>query len=406
MAPHTRPDFDAIVVGAGAGGAAAAYHLVQAGLDTLVIERARLPRYKACGGAIPRPALESFPFDFEPVIEAQPAAARFTFPGLPSVNVPLPGRPVAMVMRSKFDAFLLAQSGAEVIDGTPVKRVVEQPNLVRVEAGNHAFTARYLVAADGASSQMARQLGLRQGRRVGGTLEVEVPLPAGGRLREEYGQRALFSLGTVAWGYAWCFPKGDTLSIGIGRLRPGRANLRRALARYVERLGVHLDGAQVHGHALPCFRVRPWPFWRGQPLEQLTTRRCVLVGDAAGLVDPLIGEGIRYALTSARIAATAVGGDDLSRYEESVWAEIGHNLATAALTAGTFYQAPILCYVLGICNPTTVRTLVEVISGRGSYVGIARRLILSTLLWPVDLLVESGKSQPTGTNDEEHAKNI
>ncbi|MBN1660692.1 MAG: geranylgeranyl reductase family protein [Anaerolineae bacterium] len=391
MAPHTRPDFDAIVVGAGAGGAAAAYHLVQAGLDTLVIERARLPRYKACGGAIPRPALESFPFDFEPVVEAEPAAARFTFPGLPSANIPLPERPVVMVMRSKFDAFLLARSGAQVIDGTPVQRVVEEPEQVRVEVGERVLTARYLVAADGAASRIARQLGLRQGRRMGSTLEVEVPLPARGRLREEYGRCALFAFGTVPWGYAWSFPKGDHLSIGIARLRPGRANLRQALARYVERLGVRLDGAQVHGHALPCFRVRPWPFWRGRPLEQLTTRRCVLVGDAAGLVDPLIGEGIRYALASGHIAACAIGDDDLSGYEKALWAGVGHNLATAALTAGTFYQAPILCYLLGICNPVAARAMIDVVSGHSRYVGLARRLILSTLLWPVDLVASSSK---------------
>ena len=321
MAPHRRPDFDAIVVGAGAGGAAAAYYLVQAGLDTLVIERAHLPRYKACGGAIPRPALDSFPFDFEPVIEAAPAAARFTFPGLPPADIPLPDRPVAMVMRSKFDTFLLSRSGAEVLDGTLVRHVVEEPEHVRVQAGDREFTARYLVAADGAASRTARQLGLRKGRRLGGTLEAEVPLPANGRLREEYGRRAIFSFGTVAWGYAWCFPKGDHLSVGIGRFRPGRADLRKRLNRYVNRLGLRLDGNEVHGHAVPCFRVRPWPFWRGQPLEPLATRRCVLVGDAAGLVDPLIGEGIRYALASGRIAAFAIQQDDLSGYEEAVWAE-------------------------------------------------------------------------------------
>ena len=83
-----RPEFDVIVAGAGAGGAAAAYYLTQAGLRVLVVERACLPRYKACGGAIPRPALERLPFTFDGVIRAAPGEVRLTFPGLAPVDLP------------------------------------------------------------------------------------------------------------------------------------------------------------------------------------------------------------------------------------------------------------------------------------------------------------------------------
>jgi len=135
----TRPDFDVIVAGAGAGGAAAAYYLGQAGLRVLVVEKARLPRYKPCGGAIPRPTLARFPFDFTNLISAAPTAVRFTFSNLPYVDLPLPDRPIVNVQRSQFDAFLLARSGAEVLEGVAVSDVAEGVSQVRVRAGERSL---------------------------------------------------------------------------------------------------------------------------------------------------------------------------------------------------------------------------------------------------------------------------
>jgi geranylgeranyl reductase family protein len=376
-----RPEFDVIVVGAGAAGAAAAYYLTRAGLEVLVLEKARLPRYKACGGAIPRSALDRFPFNFDDVILAAPANARFTSPGLPAVDVPLPDRPVVMVMRSDFDAFLLARSEAEVLEGVAVTSVTESDDRVQVEAGGRQLTARYLVGADGAASLVARSLGLHQSRPMGGTLEAEVPLNGTGSLREEYGDRVLFSLDAIGWGYAWIFPKDDCLSVGIGRFRPGRVDLRTALQREMARLGVSLDSVQFHGHPLPYYLAPPWPFWRGQPQKRLSTRRCLLVGDAAGLVDPFVGEGIRHAISSAHLAAAAITNNDLTDYEEAIWQEIGHSLATAGLVANIYYRFPRLCYHIGVQNPAVINHIVDVLTGRVSYEGSGRRLIGATVHW-------------------------
>lgn len=384
-----RPDFDVVVAGAGAGGAAAAYYLVRAGLRVLVVEKAPWPRYKACGGAIPKPTLARFPFDFEGVVQAAPAHVRFTYPGLPDVDVPLPEQPIVMVMRREFDAFLLDQAGAELWAGQPLRGVVEHDDHVQAHVSERTVTSRYLVGADGATSQVARDLGLRRNRRLTGTLEAEVPLNGQHALQDEFGRRAVFSLGTLPWGYAWIFPKGEHLSVGIGRFRPGRINLRAALHREVERLGISLDGVRLHGHPLPCYQFLPWgvplhgrwPWWRGTPQEPLSTRRCVLVGDAAGLVDPLLGEGIRHTIGSARLAAEAIARDDLSGYEAAIWREIGHSLATARLVANTYYRLPWLCYQVGVRNPATVRHFVDVLTERISYEKSGRRLIAVTARW-------------------------
>jgi flavin-dependent dehydrogenase len=333
-------DFDAIVAGAGAGGAAAAYYLSRAGLKTMVFDKAQLPRYKACGGAIPR----------------------------------------ATLVRQEFDAFLLAQSGAEVLDGTEVTGVVEEGTEVRVEAGGRVWRARYVVGADGATSAVARRLGLRRKRQLGGTLEAEVPL-ADARLRGEFGSRAIFSFGVVPWGYAWVFPKKDHLSVGIGRFRPGKVNLRSALEREMGRLSIPLDGVQMHGHPLPSYQAPMWPFWSNSSQEPLSTRHCVLVGDAAGLVDPFIGEGIRHAMTSARLAVDAIVRGDLSGYERAVWQEIGHDLATSGLLADVYYQLPGFCFEIGVRNPAVIQQFVDVLTERSRHQGIGRRLLAATARW-------------------------
>jgi geranylgeranyl reductase family protein len=393
-----RPDFDVIVVGAGAGGAAAACYLTQAGLSVQVVEKALLPRYKACGGAIPRPTLESLPYGFDSIIQAAPAEVRITFPGLPPLDMPIPDRPVVMVMRSEFDAFLLARSGAEVLDGMAVTGVIEDEDGVRVKAGERTLTARYLVGADGATSQVAHSLGLRRNPRFGGTLEAEVPLQGHGTLQAEYGERAVFSMSVIPWGYAWVFPKGDSLSVGIGRFRPGRADLRAGLQREMDRLGIPLNGARFHGHPLPCYHALPWPLWHHRWQERLSTRRCLLVGDAAGLVDPLLGEGIRYAIASARLAVESILRDDLSGYEAAIWREMGHSLATAGLAANTYYRLPWLGYQIGLRNPATVRLLADVLTERSTYEGIGRRMLAAMARW---FLGGKGTQDKPSTQKEE-----
>ena len=286
--PTSNNMYDVIVVGAGAGGASAAYFLTQAGKSVLVIEKQTLPRYKACGGGVSLKMLAKyFPFSFEPVIESHPTSVWWVL-GSNSVTIPLPKGSLGMVMRAKFDAFILEHSSAEVITAATVVRVTEKKDCVVVttkEGGT--FEGRYLIGADGTNSVIAKSLGLRRHQRPTPAIEAEVVVPESVMAR--FAHKPVFIFAAIRRGYLWIFPKGDHLSVGIARLKPRPGQLQASLAKVMSEYGISLEHAVFHGHTIPLY---------GGP-QPIATHRCLLVGDAAGLVDPLSGEGIRPAIKSA-----------------------------------------------------------------------------------------------------------
>lgn len=369
-------DYDAIVVGAGPAGASAAFWLGEAGKQVLVLERERLPRYKPCGGAVPKSVFKRFPFDLSPVVEREVRWVRFRFRDGREVAADLPGRPVAMVMRDRFDYHLLQHARADVRDGCRVVDMLQDEAGVEVVTwAGETFRARYLIGADGANSRMAQLTGLRRERRMGSAVEVEVPVPDG--LLAEYAHTALFVFGTPPQGYLWIFPKAEHLSVGIGGISSPVPAIRETLWREMSGLGVELEGAPRHGHALPVY-------WRHGPLHR---ERVLLAGDAAGLVDPLFGEGIRHAVHSGHLAAQAVLGDDLPVYTWWVQRQIGDNLLWGKRWARLFYNYSKGCFELAVRNPRFLQEFLRLLAGQTTY----RRMAVHI---PFNLLLGLGRRLP------------
>jgi flavin-dependent dehydrogenase len=192
--------YDAIIVGAGPGGASSAYFLSQAGKSILVLERTKLPRYKACGGGVSLKMLAKyFPFSFEPVIAAHPQSVGYTLYG-DTVNVRLPKEWLGMVMRSEFDAFILQHANVELNEGATVTKVTEMADRVKVETKEgQVFQGRYIIGADGVNSQVAKSLGLRRKTKPVPAIEAEVRVSQG--MLKQFKQQPLFIFSIVRRGY-------------------------------------------------------------------------------------------------------------------------------------------------------------------------------------------------------------
>ena len=361
--------YDTIVVGAGPAGAAAAYWLSCAGWQVIVLEKETLPRYKPCGGGVPRAVFERFPFDFSPIVERWVRQVRFRFRDGREVLTDLPDHSVAMVMRDRFDLHILTHARADVREEAQVTGLEQDGSGVMVStASGETLRARYVIGADGANSRVSRLVGLRPNSQMGVAIEAEVPVDDD--LVQEYVDTALFIFGTPSNGYLWIFPKAEHLSVGIGSFRGRVSDIRQILQREMARLGIAIAGVRLRGHPLPIHLKR----------EPLRSGRVLLTGDAAGLVDPLLGEGIRHAVDSARLATESLLNDSPQSYSSRVNQEIGRDLLWGRRWAQLFYAHPRGCFELAVRNPLFVRDFLRLFAGEISYRRMAFHAVPNILL--------------------------
>ena len=301
---------DMAIIGAGPAGAATAIRAARQGVDTVVFDRAPYGRDKACGdGLTPRAAgaLAELGVDLGEahMIEGLRMIAGSTERMLPwpeTSRFPARG---AVWPRRALDAALIdaaAEAGAEIIWNTEALPVFDGEQVVGVEAGGESWMADMVVAAVGAPGKVARMLGATRVAEepYGVAIRSYVASP---RHAERYLEACLTmrdASGNPVQGYGWIFPAGDgTVNIGVGALstmkRFKRLNLNSLLNLY------HAQVRKSWGVGSYLERPRAWR------LPMSSARRhgpgWVAVGDAAGLINPMNGEGIDYGLESGMIAA-------------------------------------------------------------------------------------------------------
>jgi geranylgeranyl reductase family protein len=319
--------WDVAVVGGGPAGLAAAHAAASRGARTLVLERARHPRYKTCGGGLLGVSLRTLPAGFTVPARDTVLRATFTLDGRRAVTRTASTPLLTLVQRDEFDAALCAAArgvGVTVREATTVRSVAQDPDVVRLRLnalaagpgphGDDEVLARVVIGADGSAGITGRHVGVGY-EQVDLGLEVDVPTPPG----SDWAGRLLIDWGPLPGSYGWVFPKGELLTVGVIASRGQPEATRAYLASFLERLGLS-DVERVHdsGHLTRC-RAPGSPLRRG---------RVLVAGDAAGLLEPWTREGISFALRSGVAAGTAAASGDLGGYESTVESTLAPAIAT------------------------------------------------------------------------------
>jgi geranylgeranyl reductase family protein len=340
--------FDAIVVGAGPAGSTAALRLSRSGARVLLLDRERFPRDKPCGGGLTERAVKQLPVSVDPVVEE--VVDRFELGFRYGTRFERGGeRPlVLMTQRRRLDAHLAEQAasaGADFRDGLRATALELGEREATVRFDGTAAQAQVVIGADGVNGLTARAFGLGE-RRHGVALEGNVSYV---HAREDrWRGRAVVELGTVPGGYAWVFPKGDHVNVGVGGWKSEGPRLREHLERACAGYGLPYDRLEaVRGFRLPMRRTG----------DSLVRGRALLVGDAAGLVDPLSGDGIYEALLSSRLAAEAVldllagRRADLEPYGERLERELAPMMSASWSAKQAFDRFPRLAFMIARTPP-------------------------------------------------------
>jgi geranylgeranyl reductase family protein len=361
------------VVGGGPGGCWSAILLARRGHSVTLIDP-QAPWEKPCGGGITTKALRQFNIFASDLPRKNVEKITVFFGDKNSVSI-TPHLPLAIVSRKELARYLLdeaAGAGVRFLHDR-VTQIHGHGERWRIKTKASALEADFVVGADGATSFVRRTLGTALGPEdLCITLGYFIP-------RDVPATMKIFFVPALE-GYLWSFPRPQHISYGlISRSGPGRtAKAKELLANFIlADLGPDvMENAEFYSAPVPCLSPQSWK------KNVVAGERWALVGDAAGLVDPITGEGIYFAFRSAEILAENI--DHPGQYSKTVLHEIGRELARASRMYGKFYTGRFLggdfrkrTIQLARRSRTVRQILGNLVAGNQPYLSLKKKLVLS-----------------------------
>ncbi|MFX1312001.1 MAG: NAD(P)/FAD-dependent oxidoreductase [Promethearchaeota archaeon] len=300
-------DYDIFIIGAGPGGSIAGKTAVENGYKTCIIEKDVIGengRYKACGGAIAWELFEEIDYpeekisrNFESLELHHVDGDRYSKKGKG-----------ATVWRNVFDKFLndmAANSGVILKEDEPLLNIKKKNNFYRISTKKGKYTAKYIIASDGATSTTLKLLGWPYFKKENIILTITKEMKASREnIANKLGNDAIHAFfginNLIPIGYAWLFPKFQTITVGWGNQINLVKNSRREFKKFENQPFVKdsLKNSELSifkAHLIPV-GLRP----------KLYDDNVFAVGDAGGIVDPISGKGIPYAMMSGQIAIETI----------------------------------------------------------------------------------------------------
>jgi len=302
--------YDGLIIGAGPAGSTAAFILAGKGLNVLVIDKHKFPRKKLCAGLLTWKTIKTLEEIFKTNLNFLKSQGVINYQSEKYAIYNQKGElirgklefPYHFVDRKLYDKFWLDKAGEAGAKVLPKERAVcfdIQNSEVKTDKGN-IFKARFILGADGVLSKTRNALikaGLIRDKWSAGlatALETFIP-------RQEcpaFHDYPIIYFGYIPWGYAWSFPGAENQILGICGLN------RKVKGRFKECFYNFLKNQPVSENKDLNLKAHPLPY--GNYLTKPGHNNILLIGDACGLADPLLGEGIYYAHKSGQIAAMAV----------------------------------------------------------------------------------------------------
>lgn len=378
--------YDVILIGAGPAGATAASILAKNNINTLLIEKEELPRSKICGGAVSKRALLILEHvnikipklkTFKKCDSMQ--LGTFDFDSVENLaNVRFDNEVAYLTDRDEFDYAIVKDAvskGAELRQNLMVKNIEKENSQFTIIGHDFSFKSKYLLCADGVNSTSAKLLGLRSKWK---TDEVGLCIESHITDYEPPQSPLNFYFGGVKWGYAWFFDKGNHGSIGTGTLLKDASNLRKLFESFVKNCGYikSMKNLKINAWRVPA---------TGGISRNFANENALLLGDAAGLVDPFLGEGISYAIQSGKIAAECIINNKTNNYNKMIENEITSNLKYARVLV-KLVKLDTKRFIKLLSNDKTIAMdYVEVMLGNSTYQKFLKRTFKKILLNPSKL---------------------
>lgn len=370
-----NPSYDVIITGAGPAGSMLGYYLALKKINVLLIEKKKLPRYKPCGGGLSKRTLDLLPFDISEVVENI----------CPTVNISVHNRTVfqhtaahpliSMVLREKFDYFLAGKAvnmGVTLMDNTAFISVTGKAGGLKVQTSRGNYEAKIIVGADGLHGKTAKALALISEKSSMKGIEMEITGYAPDTIGDLTAS-ACFDFGVIPGGYGWVFPKKNQLSVGLVSISKKIDNMKCYLDRYLELKNLEKKTA-----------IRSFQRWRipyGMPKKAVyANEKGLLVGDAAGLADPITGEGIFYAIKEAELASGIIsdsllhGKEKLHLYNNAM-ATLRNDLSYAVKLQKLLYKIPRLSHnLLAEQGNILGGYYIDIITGKKTYYQLYKKI--------------------------------